>query len=922
MARRVHYVLSTHWDREWHHTFQDFRYRLVQLIDRILAGWQDGRLLGPFQTDGQAILLDDYLEIRPERRAEIEQRAREGLLVIGPWYVMPDEFLVSGESLLRNLRMGRETARRLGGKPSKAGFICDIFGHNSQMPQIFAGFGISGAFVWRGVNLYDQRHFIWRGADSTPLPTYHFPWNGYCTYAVDVRAAQPGNSYSDEEIAARLEAHLQEEARLTNVAPILAFDGGDHMEWDTAAYAVLAQRFTVPDNYDDKDKTEQLHRESSIRNTQHAIDFDLLHSSLDAYLDELKPEIGKITALREGELREPGLKSGRDDQQWLIPGVTSSRVWIKQDNAACESLLCQWAEPFSAFTQRVLNTNNPSGYLNAAWKWLITNHPHDSMCGCSIDAVHEDMCYRFAQARGIANRLALEATRTLAASVSGGPEDNELRVVVFNPLPRPFHGVTDLTLDIPLDWPVRQGMPIFEIRPAFRILTTDGIELPFQHLGHNLNRRRTRMFDTAFPQGYRVNEIRVALPLDIPALGYTTLTLRPADAPTLHHPETPGLATSERSLENEFLALTVETNGSLTLTDKRSHQVYTRLLTFEDRADIGDGWNHGVAGNDQIFTTTASRSAVALVHNGPQLATLRVRTLLEAPSDFNFSTMKRSDSFAGLIIDSTLTLRAGSAQVEIETHVHNTLLDHRLRVLFPSGASQAQTYLADTPFDVVERPIALRSDNHHYREPEVETKPQQSWLGVYAETRGLAVISSGLLESAVLDQPERPLALTLFRATRHTVNTDDEPFGQLQGSLTFRYWIVPLASEPDLTNLCEAGQRLAGGLQVVQLSALDCRQHRRSPELPPQASFLTLEGKLVLTSLRQVDDGLEVRFFNPTPIRQRGCLNLSGWPADSVPRSACPVDFESRPLGSSEPLVDGQIRFALGPKQIVTLKLE
>jgi alpha-mannosidase/mannosylglycerate hydrolase len=921
MARRVHYVLSTHWDREWHHTFQDFRYRLVQLVDRILAGWQDGRLLGPFQTDGQTILIEDYLEIRPERRSEIEQRAQEGLLVIGPWYVMPDEFLVSGESLLRNLRLGRDTARHLGGKPSKAGFMCDIFGHNSQMPQIFAGFGITGAFVWRGVNLYDQRHFIWRGADSTPMPTYHFPWNGYCTYAVEVRAAQTGNSYSDEEIAARLEAHLQEEARLTSVDPILAFDGGDHMEWDVAAYAVLARRFALPD--DCADKTRPLHGESSIRNTQYAIDFELLHSSLDAYLDELKPEIGKIMALREGELRDPGLKSGRDDQQWLIPGVTSSRVWIKQDNAACESLLCQWAEPFSAFAQRVLATNDQASYLNAAWKWLISNHPHDSMCGCSIDAVHEDMRYRFAQARGIANRLALEATRTLAASVSGVPDGNELRVVVFNPLPRPFHGITNLTLDAPLDWPVRQGMPIFEIRPTFRILTADGIELSYQHLGHNLNCRRTRMFDTAFPQSYRVNEIQVALPLDIPALGYTTLTIRPMDEQSIHHPETPGLATSERSLENEFLALTVETNGSLTLTDKRSNQIYTRLLTFEDRADIGDGWNHGIAGNDQVFTTTASRAAVALIHNGPQLATLRVRTVLEMPPDFDFNEMKRSNSFAGLVIDSIVTLRAGSAQVEVETCVHNTLRDHRLRVLFPSGARQAQTYLVDTPFDVVERPIALRADNHSYREPEVETKPQQSWFGVYAESRGLAVISSGLLESAVLDQPERSLALTLLRATRHTVNTDDEPLGQLQGTLTFRYWIVPLSGEPDRTSLCEAGQRLAGGLRVVQLTTLDCQQHRRSPELPLQAGFLVLEGKVVLTSLRQVNGGLEARFFNPTPTHQRARLDLNGWPAVSpAPRSACPVDFESYPLGLPEPLIEGQIRFALGPKQIMTLKLE
>jgi alpha-mannosidase/mannosylglycerate hydrolase len=243
-------------------------------------------------------------------------------------------------------------------------------------------------------------------------------------------------------------------------------------------------------------------------------------------------------------------------------------------------------------------------------------------------------------------------------------------------------------------------------------------------------------------------------------------------------------------------------------------------------------------------------------------------------------------------------------------------------VLFPSGAGQAQTYVADTPFDVVERPIALRPDNTRYREEEVETKPQQSWFAVQAGGRGLAVISSGLLESAVLDLPDRTLALTLLRATRRTVNTDGEPLGQVQGALKFRYWIAPLDGAPDPVQLCELGQHLAGGLRVVQLSTQDVVQHRGKEGLPPTAGFVQLAGPVVLTSLRQVGDGLEMRCFNPTPSRQRARLDLSGWPANlPAPRSATPVNFESQMLGAPEPLVNGQIAFALGPKQIVTLRL-
>ncbi len=105
--RRAHYVVSTHRDREWYQTFQDFRYRLVQLLDRVLDGLADGRLKGPFQTDGQAIILEDYLEVRPERRDQVAEYVRQGLLAVGPWYALPDEFLVSGEALIRNLHAGR-----------------------------------------------------------------------------------------------------------------------------------------------------------------------------------------------------------------------------------------------------------------------------------------------------------------------------------------------------------------------------------------------------------------------------------------------------------------------------------------------------------------------------------------------------------------------------------------------------------------------------------------------------------------------------------------------------------------------------------------------------------------------------------------------------------------------------------------------
>jgi hypothetical protein len=610
------------------------------------------------------------------------------------------------------------------------------------------------------------------------------------------------------------------------------------------------------------------------------------------------------------------------DAQWLIPGVTSSRVKIKQANADCQNLLCQWAEPLSAFASAALDFPYPQGYLDVAWRWLLMNHPHDSICGCSIDIVHEDMFYRFHQTEQIANRLKAEAARRLAASVEGSVGENELRVVVFNPLPRPFDGAADLHLEIPGAWPkTHETMGDFEPEPAFHVFDAAGKELPYQRIGQTMNQSRVRTLDWVFPQGLDVNVVSVSLPLQIPALGYVTLMIKPGSPPiVVRFPAQSGLATSECSMENEFLSVEIESNGTLTVTDKRTMQVYYRLLTFEDRADTGDGWNYGPSVNDQAFYSTGSRISLALVSNGPYKATFRLRTVMDVPADFRFDSMIRSAEFRGMVIDSLVTLRSGADWVEVETAVQNSIMDHRLRVLFPSGAA-AETCLMDTPFDVVERPIRLREDNFRYREQEVETRPQQTFTAVSDSRRGLAVISTGLLECAVQDLPEHPLALTLFRATRKTVMTNGEPGGQMLGDLHFRYWIFPLSGEVDRARLGYLGQALSGGLHAVYLARLDVARFRQERCLPAQAGFLEVQGQAVVTSIRG-EGGLEVRLFNPGTKPVEAVLNLNNRPEEMpCPSAAIPVNFEGEVVGKPFPIKQGKVTIPLGPKQIRTVRL-
>ncbi len=904
-TRKVHYVLSTHWDREWHQTFQQFRHQLVKVLDRVLDGLRDGRLHGPFVCDGQAVMLEDYLEVRPERRAEIEQRVGKGQLVVGPWYALADEFLVSGESLIRNLELGRKIARQLGGQPSNAGFLADLFGHNSQMPQIFAGFGIKGALLWRGVNLPQLRHALWCGADGTTLPCHVFAWRGYCTYAGAVRDVDHHDQLpkSMQQRREALEHLVAREAQVSGDGPVLLFDGADHQAWDESAYQVIVEKLKVSDDP--------------------AAPLNYLHSNLDAYLDDLQQHVGGISHVMVGELRDPGKNPTNIDQQFVIPGVLSSRVQLKQQNASCQTELCHWAEPWCTFAAAQLGEAYPQAYLDLAWRYLLQNHAHDTICGCSIDAVHDDAEYRFRQTQQISRKLTDEALTAIAASVSQPISGDELRVVLFNPLPRAWSGVLPVTLPIPQTWPSFNEFFGFEAKPAFRLFAADDTELMYQRLTQKPNCTHARLFDHQFPKTVKVNQVTVSVDVTIPPMGYTTLTVRAEKSglPT-RHPMTPSLQTSARSMSNEHLTVTVEGDGSVTLTHHADGQTYTGLLTMEDAADIGDGWYHGQAVNDQVHIAPPGDVTLSWVHDGPMLATLQLDRRMKVPADFDRKQMRRSDDMVELRIISKLTLRRDSRALEIESTVHNHASDHRLRVLFPSGAD-ADTVWSDTPFDAVERPIALRKDNHLYRELEVETRPQQSWSAVFDQQRGLAVIADGLMEASVCDRSDRPIALTLLRATERTVMTDGEPGGQVQGELRFKYQVQPIkAGTFNPARLTEMGQQLAAGCRAVALTEAEIRQHRRSTALPLEASMLALSGDAVLTSLRRVNGEVEARLFNPMQASSQVQINPGGLlDGQRTPTRMQAVDLEGRLLNEAVVTSSVDIQHELPAKKILTLRL-
>ena len=162
----LHIVSHTHWDREWYMSFQPFRRRLVKLFDHLINIFDEIQQYKYFTFDGQIIAINDYLEIRPEQEQKIKKLVEEGKLFIGPWYTQPNGFMVSGESLIRNLIFGQREGEKLGGC-MKVCYLPDSFGQISQLPQIINGFGIEDVVSWRGVPKDSKTAFIWNGADDT-----------------------------------------------------------------------------------------------------------------------------------------------------------------------------------------------------------------------------------------------------------------------------------------------------------------------------------------------------------------------------------------------------------------------------------------------------------------------------------------------------------------------------------------------------------------------------------------------------------------------------------------------------------------------------------------------------------------------------------------------------------------------------------
>ena len=815
-------VPETHWDREWYAPFQEVRIRLVRLMDKLLHILETDPEYRSFTFDGQTAVLEDYLAIRPQERERIKKLVRKGRLLIGPWYVLADEFLVSAEAMVRNLMLGHTVSEELG-RTMKVGYVPDAFGHCSQLPQILAGFGIGSAFFTRGMgNEADDiaSEFWWEAPDGTKVLAVN-QVNGYCNACeLGYERTEQGIEVNFDKALQQVTEQLEGLAKKASTSYLLLNNGCDHLEPQPELPEII--------------KHVNRHLKKGA----------VVHSTYEDYAQRVLDENPELATYR-GELH-------RGKFFPLLPGVFSTRMYLKQANERTQTLLEKWAEPSSAFAWMNGGTYERD-ILWEAWRLCLQSHPHDSICGCSIDQVHREVMVRLEQAQQIGKTLTNESLKSLSSKVdtsAGESLEDAQAIVAFNP-----HG-WDVTDTVKVH--VEKHVPTGELVPRYIVKDAHGNVVPTQMSNeriHEINRQHfTWHGDVCFTGK------------DIPSLGYKTFYLTRGNAN-----KRSALEVGLDFVENDFVRVNARGNGTFDLFHKPTRTTFHDLNALEDTEDVGDEYNYGRACNSRTITSQGARGAVSIVGRGRTVATVRADFVLRLPESLKPDRLSRSETMVDCPASACITVHANSARVDMVMEFENNAKDHRLRAHFPTGIA-SDVCFAEGQFDVVERPLDIPNGEHWMERP-VAQKPVQSFVAVDGTDGGLAVINQGMPEYEVIKGEPCTIVQTLLRCCGWLSRDDFQarpynagpsvptPDAQCLGKQVFRYAVLPYQGNWSKAKVWRQAHQHNAPVRTVLTDI-------HKGELPEAHSFASVSpGNLMVTAVKRAErsDSLVVRVLNTTP---------------------------------------------------------
>ena len=765
--KNVYIISHSHWDREWYLPYEAHRMQLIQLFDDFFHVLDTDPDYHSFHLDGQTNPVEDYLEIRPEMEGRVREAIQAGKLKIGPFYILQDAYLTSSESNVRNALIGMKDCRKWGATPPQVGYFPDTFGIMGQAPQMIRQWGFDAAAYGRGVK---PLGFKKSGQVQGAVDTFSGAEDGAAANEPTEKSLRFTSPYSEmhwegadgSRVLGVLFANWYSNGNEIPAEPEAAKIFWDQKLADAALYA-STDHLLMMNGCDHQPLQKDLSAAIKLANDLYP-EHEFIHSDLDTYLKAVQKDLPAEVATVKGEL-----KSQETDGWYTLANTASSRIYLKQHNTRVSRLLENVAEPLAAMA---FEEDYPHDQLDYAWKTLLQNHPHDSICGCSVDEVHREMVTRFAKAEEVGRYVADKAAKSLAGRIdtSSFPEDSR-PFIVFNTSGHPKTGLVELEVEwrrIPFSEqlpPASYDALKAEGVPPLKVVDPQGKAIPFEWAGTDV-RFGYDLPEDKFRQPFYATYVKIRLMMDqMPGMSWQSFALVKGVAAASQ-----GTATHD-SLENEFLRVAVGEDGTLTVTQKETGRVYDGLLCFENTGDIANEYVYRQPVGDRAIFSTDFKTEVFLVAAHELYGELELVTKMAIPISadslleqeqramvwFTGRQAGRSQELGVLELRTRVRLEKGSRQLKFETVFDNQMKDHRLRVLFPTGI-HADTHEADSIFEAVTRPNQVSAQ---WKNP---TNPQQqhAFVNLHDEAHGVTVANFGLNEYEVVGDT---LALTLLRAT-------------------------------------------------------------------------------------------------------------------------------------------------------------
>ncbi len=879
MAKKAHIVPHSHWDREWRYPIWQNRSLLIDFIDELLDTLEKDPDYKQFNMDGQSVVFEDYLEVRPEKREQLEKFIREGRITAGPWYTLPDLYPLDGECLVRNLLKGYRVSEGLG-KTMKLAYTSFGWGQTAQFPQIYKGFGMDFCITAKKVSeeRAPKSEFWWEAPDGSRILTTRLGKGGRSylfEYGINgIRRGRP----NDENMH-----YKWNEGGLIYHKANAGTENADHFVFaDNLNFhpEKIAENFentwastdeSVSDNerlfmlgIDFAGAEPDIKEILKIANSEIG-DKEFVMSTLQDYIDALKADID-INALNTvyGELRDGPAPA-------CSGNALATRIYLKKKNKKIQNELIYRAEPLMS-AMRLFGEEYDFGLSSLAWDFLLKSHPHDSINGVTQDKTAEDVEYRLAQAEEITDVLYQRGMRNYIKNLDLSAYDkNDLLLVVYNPLAFDRSEVIKVAVDVPREL------------DAWDLIAADdeGNEVGLQPVDIKelwVGVHDPATFASSMPVDRQIFYIDTGV---IPAGGCRVYKIEPKRTfersfvcGLMYSETSKGLeiAKTDTSMENEYLRFEVNSDGTIKLTDKKNNRAYDSMHLFEDTGEVGDYWINTAPKNNRIYTSKGLNADIWLENNGELSATIGVRQVMRLPKEgvrphcFRGADSKRSDDYADMEIVSYFTLKKGERKLEVRVEVDNTIRDHRLRVLYPTGIKAENSYAAGH-FNVDKRPVMPADDNSVEYFVNMQTLPHQTFVDVTDEKYGVAFINNCLTEFELSKGGQ--LALTLLKGVKNTICTSkrldnaypEQEGGQCLGRHTFEYAIYPHGGDWHEGDVYNEAQRF----NIIP-AAMQTAGHKNG-KIKPNSSMYRIENKdLILSAFKKAEDRdtLIMRMYNPT----------------------------------------------------------